>query len=64
VVVQGFLHEFGEAGVAAFFDTTDGWDTPVLNDRAAPRYPRHKVLSAAETALVDDHLARLSARVE
>jgi hypothetical protein len=36
----------------------------VLNDRAAPRYPRHKVLSAAETALVDDHLARLSARVE
>lgn len=64
VVVQGFLHEFGEAGVAAFFDTTDGWDTPVLNDRAAPRYPRHKVLSAAETALVDDHLGRLSARVE
>ena len=64
VVMQGFLHEFGEAGVAAFFDTTDGWDTPVLNDRAAPRYPRHKVLSAAETALVDDHLARLSARVE
>ncbi|WP_276150944.1 MULTISPECIES: gamma-glutamylcyclotransferase family protein [unclassified Sulfitobacter] len=64
VVVQGFLREFGEAGVQAFFDTTDGWDTPILNDRTAPQYPRHKVLSATETALVDHHLARLSARVE
>lgn len=64
VVVQGFLREFGEDGVQAFFDTTDGWDTPILNDRAAPQYPRHKVLTTAETALVDHHLARLSARVE
>lgn len=64
VVVQGFLREFGESGVARFFDTTDGWNTPIIDDRAAPRYPRHQALSDAERALVDDHLARLSACVE
>jgi hypothetical protein len=64
VVVQGFLREFGEEGVQRFFDTTDGWDTPVLNDRAAPRYPRAQALEPAETALVDHHLTRLSARMK
>ncbi|MCR9146649.1 MAG: gamma-glutamylcyclotransferase [Rhodobacteraceae bacterium] len=56
VVVQGYLREFGEAGVTRFFDTTDGWDAPVLHDRDAPIYPRHTVLSARERALVDDLL--------
>ncbi|MGC1497129.1 MAG: gamma-glutamylcyclotransferase family protein [Sulfitobacter sp.] len=64
VVVQGFLREFGEDGVARFFDTTNGWDTPVLNDRADPMYPRHQTLSGAETALVDHHLTRLSTPVK
>jgi hypothetical protein len=64
VVVQGFLHVFGEPGVQAFFATTDGWDTPVLNDRAAPIYPRHQTLSSTETKLVDHHLARLSTPVK
>ena len=64
VVVQGFMREFGPAGVTGFFDTTAGWDTPVLNDRAAPRYPRAQQLTAQETALVDHHLTRLAARVE
>lgn len=57
VVVQGYLAEYGAGGVADFFATTDGWDTPVLNDRAAPRYPRAQRLTAQETALVDQHLA-------
>ena len=57
VVVQGYLREFGAGGVANFFATTDRWDTPVLNDRAAPIYPRAKILTAQETALVDQHLA-------
>ena len=39
-VVQGYLREFGEDGARRFFDTTHGWDAPVLNDRAAPVYPR------------------------
>jgi len=63
-VVQGFLQCFGETGVTEFFDTTSGWDAPVLNDRTQPRYPRHQTLSAPETALVDAHLDRLSVRID
>jgi hypothetical protein len=64
VVVQGYLKVHGEAGVAHFFDTTDGWDTPILDDRAAPLYPRHQVLTAAETTLVDHHLAAVMKQAE
>lgn len=63
VVVQGYLREFGAAGVTNFFATTDGWDTPVLDDRAVPRYPRAQVLSNQETALVNQHLALRGATV-
>ncbi|MEM7075719.1 MAG: gamma-glutamylcyclotransferase family protein [Pseudomonadota bacterium] len=63
VVVQGYLHMFGEDGVARFFDTTGGWEAPVLDDRASPIYSRHQELSAQETALVDDMLARVGARL-
>ena len=59
VVVQGFLREFGQAGVEAFFATTDGWDTPVRDDRGAPLYPRAQQLSAAERALTDRLLAQV-----
>ena len=59
VVVQGYLREFGEAGVERFFATTDGWEAPVLNDRLTPRYPRHQPLSAYEHGLVDAHLNAL-----
>jgi hypothetical protein len=61
VVVQGFAQQFGTPGVTRFFDTTLGWDTPVLDDRAHPRYPRAQTLSASETALVDENLTRLGA---
>ena len=63
VVVQGYLREFGEDGAARFFDTTDGWDAPVLNDRSAPHYPRHCALMPDETAIVDEHLHRLGVAV-
>jgi len=59
VVVQGFLREFGPAGAEAFFATTDGWDTPVLDDRAAPLYPRAQTLSKDEQALTDRLLAQV-----
>jgi len=59
VVVQGFLAEFGPQGAHHFFETTEGWHAPVLDDRHAPIYPRHQRLSAEETALVDEHLSRL-----
>ena len=63
VVVQGFSAEFGQAGVARFFASTDGWDTPILNDRAAPRYPRAQVLSAHDRRLVDDWIGTVGARL-
>jgi hypothetical protein len=60
-VVQGYLHSFGKAGAERFFATTEGWDLPVLNDRAAPRYSRAQAPGAEERELVDTHLARLGA---
>lgn len=63
VVIQGYLREFGEAGALAFFATTDGWDTPLRDDRADPLYPRHQRLSASERGFVDDQLQALGAVV-
>lgn len=63
VVVQGYLREFGEEGVRRFFETTDGWDAPVLDDRAAPRYPRHRVLTGDERRHVDDMLRDAGVRI-
>lgn len=64
VVVQGYLRTFGPEGADRFFATTDGWDAPILNDRAAPRYPRHQALTPDETAFVDARLSNLAAVVE
>ncbi len=63
VVVQGYLQVFGADGVAHFLATTEGWLAPVLDDRAAPVYPRAQVLSAAERRLVDRALEEVGARV-
>ena len=63
VVVQGYLQVFGETGGHHFFDTTAGWDGPVLDDRAAPLYPRAQKLSAQEQSFVDRALAQMEARV-
>ncbi len=60
VVVQGYLAEFGKEGVARFFATTDGWEAPILNDRADPAYPRAQSLTKAEAGLVDFHLKRFA----
>ena len=59
VVVQGFLREFGPEGVARFFATTGGWEAPVMDDRAAPLYPRHRRLTGEERDMVDAALDRL-----
>lgn len=63
VVVQGFFRLYGEDGVRDFFRSTTGWDTPVLNDRADPIYPRAQVLTQAETALADAHLGAVGATI-
>lgn len=62
VVVQGYLREYGEDGADRFFATTDGWEAPILNDRSAPRYPRHQQLRPEETDFVDARLAALGIR--
>lgn len=64
IVVQGFLQIYDEAAVARFFETTEGWNRPILNDREKPAYPRYHHLSKAEMDLVDHHLAGLSAQVQ
>jgi hypothetical protein len=53
-VAQGFLREFGDQGVVDFFATTVGW-TALIDDRAAPHYPRHQPTTPAERALIDAH---------
>lgn len=63
VVVQGYFQQFGKDGVDDFFATTDGWDAPILNDRAAPIYPRHRILSADESSIVDDAISTLGCTV-
>lgn len=63
-VVEGYLDVFGMSGVAAFFETTAGWDCPILDDRAAPIYPRATAASPAVRAMVDEALAALAAQVQ
>ena len=62
-VVQGFCTVYGPDGVRDFFRSTAGWDTPILNDRAAPIYPRAQVLSSTETKLADENIAMVGATV-
>ena len=60
-VMQGFLHKFGEEGVARFVEETDGWQTPIVLDRDRPFYPRHVSLSLSEEALIDHYLKQCGA---
>ncbi|OCW58027.1 hypothetical protein AWJ14_04045 [Hoeflea olei] len=58
-VMQGFLHEFGEAGLHRFVDETEAFDMPIHEDRHAPVYARAVTLTPAEVVLFD---AALSSR--
>jgi len=63
VVVEGFFNEYGEDGVTHFFETTRGWDAPILNDRAEPTYSRHRDVGHDVRGLVDQHLAKRASHV-
>jgi hypothetical protein len=52
-VMQGFHAVHGETGLRRFLAETDGFETPVRADRAAPAYPRAVVLSEREIALFE-----------
>lgn len=56
-VLQGFLAEHGEAGVRRFLAETEGFSTPVHDDRSLPVYPRAVELAAHEAALFETLLA-------
>jgi len=61
-VAAGFFQQFGQSGVERFFQTTDGWDAPVLDDRAAPIYPRAVAPSATFRAEIDACLEERGAK--
>lgn len=67
VVVAGFATLMGDdpnsGGAAHFFATTTGWG-PVLDDRAAPLYPRAQPLHPDTRATVDAALTTLAVPVQ
>ncbi len=56
-VLLGFLLEHGEEGLHRFLDETEGFDTPIHDDRHAPIYPRSVALEAHNAALIEAALA-------
>lgn len=62
VVLAGYHREFGEAGVARFLDTTDGFDREIVEDRARPIYPRALKTAPHLLAGFDAALARAGVR--
>ena len=61
-VVQGFRTLHGDAGALRFFETTDGWEAPLIEDLAAPLYPRAVPLSEGDVALMREGLSAACAR--
>lgn len=53
VVMQGFMREYGEAGVRHFVETTSGFNLQIHEDRKRPVYPRHQGVSATNAKLFD-----------
>ncbi len=53
-VLKGFLDVFGTSALQSFFETTAGWQTPVMRDRENPVYPRAVSLSDNEKDMFDD----------
>ncbi|MEX6508548.1 gamma-glutamylcyclotransferase [Jiella sp. M17.18] len=52
-VMQGFRLLYGDEGVQRFVAHTEGFETRVLRDRHAPRYPRPVKLERDEAELFD-----------
>lgn len=63
VVFTGYREVFGEDGVHRFVETTDGWERPVLDDRAAPIYPRHLHLDDRDLSFIDRTLSELPCEI-
>jgi cation transport protein ChaC len=59
-VLSGYLRTFGEAGVTAFIESTEGWECPIRDDRLAPLYPRSVLLTNEERETIAAILAEYS----
>lgn len=59
-VLAGYQTRFGDDGLRHFLSTTDGWHGSMLDDRAAPRYPRAVALSADAVRHYDELLTPLT----
>ena len=58
-VVQGFRKLHGAGAALRFFETTDGWDAPLIEDLDAPVYSRTPRLHAADVELTRQGLSRV-----
>ncbi len=59
VCVEGYQAAFGPDGHQPFFETTDGWEFPIVDDRCAPIYPRTTRPGLSVQASTDQALAGL-----
>lgn len=57
-VLDGFFALGGTAALEEFVVTTSGWESPILDERAQPLYPRAVVLAPQTRAAIDDVLRR------
>jgi hypothetical protein len=56
VVTYGFWRVFGETGVDEFIGSTGGWDSPIVDDRKQPLYPRMTALTAEERCFIESKI--------
>ncbi|KQT57391.1 MULTISPECIES: gamma-glutamylcyclotransferase family protein [unclassified Aureimonas] len=61
-VLQGFLALYGEEGLRRFVGETEGFETDIVADRHAPRYPRSVTLGSGEAELFDRLIETRGAR--
>ena len=57
-VLHGYMSEYGTEAVGKFVAETHAFDTPVIKDRHAPRYPRHVALHEDHHGFFDDVLSQ------
>lgn len=53
VVIFGYWRVFGEEGVDRFMASTKGWNTPIIDDRTKPLYPRFTQLNIEQRAFIE-----------
>lgn len=57
VVAHGYFQILGEEGFIKFFETTEGWELPIMDDRSNPLYPRALNLN-------DNFLKKIDCQIE